>query len=325
MNLEQKENGLLFSYTKLPDVFFTEYLSGANGDYIKIYLYLVFLAKYGKEIKLNDLSKKLNVSLPVIEAALSYWADSGVITKKVDGFILNNLQEIELHKLYSPNLTLSKEAVENNAKSEYRAKAIESINNRCFQGIMSPTWYSDIDLWFKKYGFDEQVMIALFDYCLNKSALHKNYIQAVADAWGKNNIKTYTDLENYYAKYEKLSGIKKSITKKLGRYNPLTQYEEAYIEKWIMDFGYDLNIISIALKKTTSKANPSFDYLDKLLSDWHERNLRTVSEIEEFLASFKQKNKDIKELKKKSFHLYDNRNYNDLDQLYDDTQNKKQG
>jgi len=92
-----------------------------------------------------------------------------------------------------------------------------------------------------------------------------------------------------------------------------------------MDFGYDLSIINIALKKTTSKANPSFDYLDKLLSDWHERNLKTAQEIEEFLAAFKQKNKNIKELKKKSFHLYDNRPYDDLDKLYDDVQTKKQG
>lgn len=53
-----------------------------------------------------------------------------------------------------------------------------------FQGIMGPSWYNDIDLWFRKYNFDEQVMIALFDYCYNRSALHKNYVQAVAEAWG---------------------------------------------------------------------------------------------------------------------------------------------
>ena len=56
---------------------------------------------------------------------------------------------------------------------------------------MLPSWYGDIDLWFKKYEFDEQVMVALFDYCFNKSALHKNYIQTVAEAWSNSKIKTY--------------------------------------------------------------------------------------------------------------------------------------
>ena len=57
-------------------------------------------------------------------------------------------------KLYSPKLTSSPEDIEKNSKNQYRAKAIENINNQFFQGIMSPSWYSDIDMWFKKYNFD---------------------------------------------------------------------------------------------------------------------------------------------------------------------------
>ena len=235
MKLEQSDKSILFSSTELPDVFFTEYLSCANGDYIKVYLYLVFLSKYNKDVKINDLSKKLNIPFATIQAALAFWEDLGVITKKLTGYIVNNLQEIELNKSYSPKLTLSAEAIEHNEKTQYRARAIESINNTYFQGIMSPSWYNDIDLWFKKYEFDEQVMVALFDYCFNKSALHKKYIQTVAEAWSNSKIKTYNDLENYFQKYENMSKMKKSIAKKLGRYTPFTQFEEAYIEKWILD------------------------------------------------------------------------------------------
>ena len=267
MKLESKDKSMIFLSTEIPDVFFTEYMSEASGDFIKVYLCLVFLTKYNKEIKLNDLSKKLNISLQTIQAALNYWEEKGVLTKQVNGYVLNNLQEIELHKLYSPNLTLSKEDIKRNEENKYRAKAIECINNMYFQGVMSPAWYSDIDLWFKKYEFDEQVMISLFDYCFNKSALHKNYVKTVAEAWSKSNVKTYEDLETYSAKQDKIAKIKKDIAKKLGRYSPLTEFEEQYIEKWVIEFGYDLKVINIALKKTTSKANPSFDYLDKLISD----------------------------------------------------------
>ena len=37
---------------------------------------------------------------------------------------------------------------------------------------------------------------ALFDYCFNRSALHKKYVQTVAEAWSHNKIKTYNDLED---------------------------------------------------------------------------------------------------------------------------------
>ena len=309
MKLENHDKSLLFSNTEIPDVFFTEYMSEAKGDYIKVYLCMVFLTKFDKDIKLNDLSKKLDVPLAVIQNALGYWEEKGVITKKANGYILNSLQEIELHKLYKPNLTLSPEDIEKNEKNKYRAKAIESINNLYFQGIMSPAWYSDIDLWFKKYGFDEQVMIALFNTCFNNSALHKNYVAAVADNWSKNNIKTYEDLEVYYQKYDKVNKIKKDISKKLGRYNPLTQYETAIIEKWVVDYGYTMDIISIALKKTTSKANPTFDYFDKLITDWHDNKLKTKEDVEKYVADMKAKDKNVKELKKKTnYNNYEQRN-----------------
>ena len=66
MKLEQNDLLPLFSSTSLPDIFFTEYLPEANGDYLKVYLYILFLSKYDKDIKLNDLSKKLNLSFKVI-------------------------------------------------------------------------------------------------------------------------------------------------------------------------------------------------------------------------------------------------------------------
>lgn len=317
MKIEQKDTSFIFSTTSVPDIFFTEYLSSANGDFIKVYLYMLFLSKYNKDIKINDLSKSLNIPVKLIGEACAYWEENKVITKKPNGYIVNNLQDIELRKLYSPKVTLSPKDIEQNEQNQYRAKAIESINNNYFQGIMSPSWYGDIEMWFKKYGFDEQVMITLFDYCFNKSALHRNYIQAVADAWSKNNIKTYSDLENYEQAQEKLVSIKKAISKKLKLTRQLTQYEEAYIEKWVTDFKYDMDVIDLALKKTTSKTNPSFDYLDKLISDWHDRNLKNPSEVEQFLSTYKKQTNNIKELAKKTgYSNYEQRSYENLDSLY---------
>ena len=317
MKLEQNDSPMLFSNTELPDIFFTEYLSQTKGDYIKVYLYIIFLSKYGKDVKITDLSKKLELDFKVIQDAIKYWEDLGVLTKKNTGYIINNLQEIELHKLYKPKVALSAEAQKQTAQNQRRAQAIENINNEFFQGIMSPSWYSDIELWFKKYNFDEEVMIALFRYCFNRSALHRNYIQAVADAWFNNNIQNFNDLDNYYAKQEKLNILYKSISKKLGFNRQLTQYEQAYVQKWSIEYGFPIEIIEIALKKTTSKVNPNFDYLDKLLTDWHDRNFKTTAEVETFLSQLKKKKKNVKDLEKKTgYQNYEQRKYDNLDSLY---------
>ena len=219
MRLEQKEKSLLFSETTIPDIFFSEYLSDLPGDYLKIYLYMTFLSKYHKDIKLNDLSKKLNIPLKTINDGIKYLEENNLILKKTTGYIIIDIQESTLRNLYTPNLTMSKEKIEQTSKNKSRAKAIEHINNMYFQGIMGPSWYNDIDLWFKKYEFDEQVMIALFDYCYHRGAMNKKYVQVVAEGWASNKIKTWNDLDQYFEKRENLNKYNKIIAKKLGKYN----------------------------------------------------------------------------------------------------------
>ena len=317
MKLESADLSSLFSNTLLPDIFFSEYLSEASGDFIKVYLYMVFLSKYDKDIKVNDLSKKLVLPLKTIQDAVKYWEDKCLITKKNTGYIINSIQEIELHKLYKPKTALSADQLKKSAENQKRAKAIDFINNKYFSGLMPTTWYPEIELWFKKYDFDEEVMIALFGYCFDKSALHKNYVQTVAEAWNKNNIKSFNDLDIYYEKQEKINVIAKTISKKLGISRNLTQYEYGYIEKWIIDFGFGMDVIEIALKRTTSKANPTFDYLDKLLTDWHDRGFKTPNDVQTFLSEIKEKNKNVKQLEKQTgYSKYEQRTYDNLDSLY---------
>lgn len=322
MKLEQNEKTLLFSETVIPDIFFSEHLSQMPSDYLKIYMYMIFLSKYGKDIKLNDLSKKLNIPLKNISDGIKYLEENNLITKKSNGYIISDLQELTLHNLYTPNLTMSKEKVEKTAKNKSRVKAIEHINNMYFQGIMGPSWYNDIDIWFSKYHFDEQVMIALFDYCYKRSALHRNYVQTVAEAWSSNKVKTWNDLDKYYEKQEILNKYKKAIAKKLGKYNGLTQYEEAYIENWVLNFGYDMSIIELALKRTTLKQNPTFEYINTVITDWHDRNLKTPSEIIAFIEQRKKLSKDTKDLQKQvNKSNYEQRQYDNLDFLYANNMN----
>ena len=287
------------------------------GEYLKIYLYISFLSKYSKEVKVNDLSKNLALPVNVINEGMKYLEENKLILRKPQGFIILDIQENMLNELYKPNIKTSPEKIEENAQNKERIQLVEYLNNKYFQGVMGPTWYQDIDTWFEKYQFTKEVMIALFDYCFKKSALHRNYISTVAEAWGLNNIKDLGDLENYYIKQDKLMKIKKSIAKKLGRYNGLNQYEEAYVETWVNEYKYDMNIIEIALKRTTFKANASFEYLNSIIKDWNERNLRTPAEVNEFLEKRKELNKNKKELEKKvKKGNFDQREYDDLSYLY---------
>jgi len=300
MKFEQNLS-LIFEDLNIPEVFISEHFCSANGDYVKVYIYCLYLCKYHSEITVLDLSKKLSMPITTVEQAFKYWEEQGVMIKKNKSYELCDLKKIEVNKLYTPKLsTTPEEALKDTGKNILRTQAINDINATFFQGIMTPSWYTDIDLLFKKYSFDEDVMVALFRYCFDRHALHKNYLHAVAEGWASNNIKTMNDLEKYYLEAEQSNKIKKSISKKLGISRNLSQYEEAYIEKWTNEYKYGMDIIEIALKKTTAKTNFSFDYLDKIITDWHEKSLNTQDEVQSYLKEQKTKLKEIKAMQSKT-------------------------
>ncbi len=315
MKIEPIDNSLLFSSTDIPDIFFSEYLPLASGDTVKVYLYINFLAKHGKDVNINEISKILSLSYESVNDSIKFLEEQGLLIKKPDGFAITNIQEIELNKLYSPKVTSSPENIQKSEKSKYRARAIESINTQFFQGLMSPSWYTDIDMWFNKFGFDEQVMIALFSYCADKKALHRNYIQAVAEGWSKNNIKTFEELDEYFSKMEKINIFKKDIIKKLRLNRPLNTFEEEYILKWTTEYGYNMDIIDIALKRSTLKSNAGFEYFDTLLTDWHSKGLNTPEEVNAHLTSLTEKNTRNKQVNKIASQL--EYTQSTFDSLYD--------
>jgi len=310
---------LLLADTPVSDIFISEYLIDAQGDYVKVYLYCLYLAKYDKEITTLDLAKKTGLQIDRVKQAIDYLTAAELAIPTEKGIMLCDLKEKEINRLYRPKLsTTPEEAVEKIERNKKRSEVITAINNTFFQGVMNTSWYNDIATIFDKYLFDEDVVYSLFNYCHDKHALHKKYLFAVAEGWYGQGIKNLNDLDNYYQKYEKSNKIKKQISRKLGFTRNLTEYEEAYIEKWTMEFGYDLTLIELALKRTTSKANIGFEYIDKIITDWHDKNLRSQAEIEEYSKQVKEKTAFIKQ-NKDTTNAYINKEqteYNDLDRFY---------
>lgn len=280
---------ILYSDTLVPDIFITEYMPSMDCDYVKVYIYCLFLSKHNKQATAEELSKKLEIDVTRVKDALTYLENVGIISRKDNNITMVDLKEKEINKIYRLKTTSTpEEAALSSERNKKRNRIISAINNTFFQGVMSPSWYTDIDAWFDKYKFEEDVMYALFQHCYDHKGLSKQYIAKVADNWYSKNIKNSFDLDRYFMEYQKLKDIKTKIVKKLKRQGPLTEYEEEYVEKWVMDYKYSFDIIELALKRTTAIPNPNFEYINKILTDWYEKGLKTKEDIVAYEKSRKQ-------------------------------------
>ena len=276
---------ILYSDTHISDIFISEYLPSMNGETVKIYIHCLFLCKYNKSVTVKELSKKLSIEPDKVKECLLHLENLGIISRKGNSgsVMINDLKEKEIKKLYRLKKTSSpEEAALSTERNKRRNAIITAINKHFFQGLMPPSWYTDIDAWFDMFKFDEDVMMSLFQYCYDQNALNKNYLETVAKSWNNKKIINSIDLDYYLMEYQKFKDIRGKIVKKLKLNRNLTEYENEMVEKWVFKYAYTLEIIEIALKKTTSKTNPNFKYIDAIITDWHKNGLKTKDEIKAY-------------------------------------------
>ena len=62
----------------------------------------------------------------------------------------------------------------------------------------------------------------------------------------------------------------------------------------------------------------SFEYFDKVLTDWHEKGLNSVEDILQYQQSKKEQTKKIKQIEKKiPEYSYTQSTFDNLESLYD--------
>ncbi len=314
-------NEILYSDTLVPDIFITEYLPSMHGNFLKVYIYGCFLSKHGKQSTIEDLSKKLELNIDEVKKAITYLEGVGALKWSDKNIVFTDLKEKEINKIYRlKGASTPEEALLSCERNQKRNSIITAINNSFFQGIMSPSWYTNIDCWFDRFKFDEDVMYTLFQHCYDHKGLAPNYIEKVAENWYSKNIKTSFDVDKYYIEYEKLNDIRRNIIKKLKLSRLLTVYEDEYVEKWCMDYKYSFDIIDLALRRTTGKFNPSFRYIDAIITEWYNCGLRLKEDILIYEGKKKKERANTKDSQNKNTRdkSFEQRKHDDdyFDNLY---------
>ncbi|MCL2164166.1 MAG: DnaD domain protein [Oscillospiraceae bacterium] len=278
---------LLYSDTLIPDIFISEYMPALKGEYVKLYIYCVFLAKHLKTPPVSDLARTLDMPVEKVRAGLVFLDNQGLLTWSDDGVVLKDLKEKEIDRLYRlKTISTPEEASESSRVNEERRQAITAINNMFFSGVMSPSWYLDIDTWFDKYRFDEDVMLMLFKHCEKNNGLARQYVAKVAENWNKKGIHNSYDVEDYLQEYERFKDIREKIRRRMKQRKPLDEYQERIVEKWVSEYKFSFDIIDLALKNSIHANDPGLSYFDTILGDWRKRGIDTVEKVEADQAAY---------------------------------------
>lgn len=336
------------SFTTVSDIFIDQYMPKANGEFVKVYLYLLRATGSGAGIAtISEIADHFSNTEADIIRALNYWASEGILQLQsgADGQIMginlcslsvsgmqaaqsniqsavadnaaqNNLQNSVVNNaaqnISTANIRMQDSVVEK-LKSQTTDKAASSQKEYTLDEIkefrknpdiselffiietylkhtLSSTDTNMVLYWLDELHFSTDLVEYLVEYCITKGHSSLRYMNKVALGWADAGIKTVDQAKDDAAAH---SQIYYSVMKALGiTGRNLVDSEVSLINKWVGEYGFDIELVKAACNKTISAIQkPSFEYTDSILANWRKKDVHTLKDVEVLDANFAKANK----------------------------------
>ena len=300
--------------TCVPNEFIDYYMPSSNGEFVKIYLYLLRCLEHGdRDLSVSALADLFNNTEKDICRALKYWEKQGLLvleagpdrtitgicmkTPSVPASVPAAVPEAESSApAPSPasarstgRKTLSRERLEELQQQE-NIQQLLFIVEQYLGRTLGSTPINTILYIYDELHFSSELIEYLVEYCVSRGSKSIRYIETVALAWHEEHITTVEQAQEITSQYNKyVFSVLKSFGIK-GR-NPVAS-ELAYIKKWTSEYGFTIEIITQACEKTMLQIHqPSFEYADKILSSWKKQGVKHPSDIQKLDESYQQSRK----------------------------------
>ena len=333
-----KDNGN--STTSVPNRFIDEYMTSANGEFVKIYLYLLrCMNSPDCSFSISKTADKFEHTEKDVQRALKYWEKMNLLRLEYDGdknissiYFTDSASAASKQKEVSaapavPPVTSASSKPDFSKKPSYSANDMKSFQEKeevqellfvaeSYLGrMLTATDIQTLLYWYDGLGFSTDLIVYLLEHCIAKGHSSLRYMEKVALNWKESNIETVEQAKHSSTAHSK---IYFSVMKALGiSGRNLVPAESAYIEKWSKEFGFSQDIITEACSRTISATHqPSFEYTDSILTNWHRQQVHQLSDIARLDSTYqksKTANRSARTASNK-FNDFPQRSY-DIDKL----------
>ena len=293
--------------TLLPNDFIDNYMVNANGEFVKVYLFLLrHLDDPCSSLTIPMIADCLNNTENDVLRAFRYWETSGLLRLERDAE--DRITGIELQKMTSvkksgadvmaaPSLPVPEEpaaeepeapvaapAVPSNAvqldtfRAQKEIKSLLFIAEQYLGKTLTRTDMETITYFYDTLNMSADLIEYLLETCVENGHKSMHYIRKVALSWCDSRIETVSQAKEQSQSYNKNCF---TVLNAFGIKNRGPAASElTYIRKWAEDYGFTADMIEEACRRTISATHqPSFEYADTILTRWHENHVRSLKDV----------------------------------------------
>lgn len=278
----EETNDFFLNDTAIENLFISEYIASAPGDYVKVYLYGAMYSQYNMTLETKVMASTLGISEDKVLKAWEYWENNRVIKRLYigdNGELDFSVQFLKLkNHFFSIGLEDKSSSEAENALNYNKTDESANVFGNEEVKALIKNIEKIIGTNMTTYGFEaiirlineKHAAIDLIDYAAQYSNNRKKgdmrYIVRVVENWLEKGIRDKASAVDFVREHDERYFVYSVIMKNLFGYDrPPNQGEKEMMNRWLDDEGYSLERILSACKKTTGIREPNFNYVNKVL------------------------------------------------------------
>lgn len=277
--------------TVVSNDFIDRFMADANGEYVKVYLYI--LRHQDALLEPVQIADALNHTEADIKRALTYWEKTGVLKARRAPEQQATDPVIEIAPAAVPageqpgRPVYSQEQVNQLASDEDFTQLLyiaQKYLNKVFNQRECEVYaylYDGLKMSF-------ELLEYLTEYCAQSGHTSIRYLETVALSWHEKGFHAVEEAKAFATGFSRDTF---AVMKAFGLTDRKPgEAEKQMIKKWFTVYGFKKEIVLEACNRTLATIHaPSFQYADKILEQWNKAGVKSLMDVSQIDESRRQK------------------------------------
>ncbi len=268
--------------TAVPNGFIDNYMTKANGEYVKVYLYLLrSFQDPSSTVSLARLADHFDCTEGDILRALRYW-------ERLQLFRLEFDESRKLCGIHFVEAAADAPAAQNGAVAspatvsafceKEEVKELVFIAEQYLGRTLNHSDLSTIFFWHKELSLSCELIEYLIESCVSKNHTSLRYMQKIAEDYAAQSIHTIEEAKLYNTQH---SAVYFAVVNAFGiRGRHLAPAELAFVNQWSTKMGFSVELICEACARTIRAVHEAnFGYTNSILKSWYAQGVKTMEEV----------------------------------------------
>lgn len=314
------------STTAVCNEFIDQYMTNANGEFVKIYIYLLrCLNTDMANLSISSIADHFDNTEKDVRRALEYWEKMNLLHLDYDSN--GRLTSIEVLDLSKNSQQFADIPVNSNITPIKKCRSLSELNAEETQNLrellfvtesylgktLSPMESQKIIYFMDVLNFSPVLIEHLVEHCVSLGYKNLSSIEKIALNWHSEGITSVAEALEHETTH---SDLYNCVVKAFGiQGRSLNHSELSYLDKWSKTYKFNKDIIEEACFRTIEFAHQaSFRYADSILEKWHELGVNSLQDINSIDLAHKENTDVSKKLQFKQVASNDNNKFNNFKQ-----------